>query len=397
MLAENWTQYRGPAANGISNETVDSPSWSQKPALLWETKTNLGFSSFVNDDQRLYTLITHEGKEACLALDIKTGKKVWLSTLGPAKYDRGAQAGTRENKGGDGPRSTPAIYKGHIYIFDAHLKITCLNAKSGKQIWSKDLIQQYNGKNIKWQNAASPLIDDNRIFVAGGGKGQALMALNPTNGNPIWKAHDDTITHATPVAATLHGVRQIIFFTQTGLVAVVPGNGKILWRHQFDFRVSTAASPVIHEDVVYCSAGYGVGAEAIQVNKQNKGFVAKSLWKMKKKRMNHWSTPVCKDGFLYGIFGFKQYGKAPLKCVDIRTGKEQWSKEGFGPGNCIYVDNHLVVLSDQGDLYFVKANPKKYDEIASHKVLKGKCWSTPAFSDGHIYVRSTVNGVCLKL
>lgn len=104
---------------------------------------------------------------------------------------------------------------------------------------------------------------------------------------------------------------------------------------------------------------------------------------------------MCKDGYLYGMFSFKKYGKGPIKCADIKTGEVQWSVDGFGPGNCIIVGDHVVALSDKGEVVLIETTPKEYRERYRADVLEGKCWSMPSFADGHLYVRSTKEGVCL--
>jgi outer membrane protein assembly factor BamB len=106
---------------------------------------------------------------------------------------------------------------------------------------------------------------------------------------------------------------------------------------------------------------------------------------------------VSQDGYLYGLFGFKEFAKAPLKCVEIATGKEMWSKPGFGPGGCTLVDGYVLVLSDAGELVLVKATPTAYNEVARTHAVAGKCWSTPAVSNGKIYARSTKEGACLDV
>jgi outer membrane protein assembly factor BamB len=113
--------------------------------------------------------------------------------------------------------------------------------------------------------------------------------------------------------------------------------------------------------------------------------------------MNHWSTPLHYQGNLYGIFGFKEYGKAPLQCIDLQTGTIKWSKEGFGPGNLIRVGSTLVVLSDKGEIVTLDANPAKYTELERRKVLDGKCWSTPTLSNQYLLVRSTKEAAALML
>jgi outer membrane protein assembly factor BamB len=226
-----------------------------------------------------------------------------------------------------------------------------------------------------------------------------LLALDKNSGKTVWKGQDDKMTHSTPTLATILGVKQLIFFTQRGLVAVAPSTGYVLWRYDFPFKTSTAISPVVCGDIAYCSAGYGVGAGAVKLAKSPTGWTAKEIYRVPgdKPLANHWSTPVFKDGYLYGMFQFKEYGSGPMKCVEAATGKVMWEKEGFGPGNVILADGHLIALSDAGQLVLVEATPKAYTEVARAKVLEGKCWSTPVLSGGRVYVRSTKEGVCLDL
>jgi len=183
------------------------------------------------------------------------------------------------------------------------------------------------------------------------------------------------MSHATPVAVTIHGERQVIFFTQSGLVAVTPKTGKVLWRQPFPYSHSAAASPVVYEDIIYCSAGYDVGAGSYRVTKSDDGFTVEEIWRKPKELTNHWSTPVCSDGYVYGMYGHKQYGAAPLRCVSLKTGETLWTKEGFGPGNCILVDDHLIALSDAGEVVVVDATHEQYNEVFRNDVLTGKCWS----------------------
>ena len=93
----------------------------------------------------------------------------------------------------------------------------------------------------------------------------------------------------------------------------------------------------------------------------------------------------------------KKYGNGPIKCVDVKTGEVKWEQPGFGPGNVVLVDGHLLALSDTGELYLIKADPSGYREVAKTKVLDGKCWTTPVISNGRIYARSTTEAVCLDV
>ena len=97
------------------------------------------------------------------------------------------------------------------------------------------------------------------------------------------------------------------------------------------------------------------------------------------------------------MFQFKEYGSGPMKCVEAATGKVMWEQAGFGPGNVTMTDGHLIALTDSGQLVVIKVTPKAYTEISRARILDGKCWSTPAFSNGRIYVRSTKEGTCLDV
>ena len=391
--------FRGPAGNGIL-PAVPGAKWSLKQ--VWKKPTTNGFSSFAVSGGKVYTLATGETDgntgEMLVCLDERTGKEQWSKPLSViSKYDGGGDAGTPDNKGGDGSRSTPVVNGGKVYVIDALLCVFCFDAATGKEVWKHDVMKEHAGVPIKWQNAASPLIDGDVLMLAGGGEGQALLGLDKNTGKEIWKGEDDKMTHASPVLADIHGVHQAIFFTQKGLVGVTPKDGKVLWRADFPFKVSTAASPVVYEDIVYCSAGYGVGAGAFKISKSGSGLQAEQIWRRENECFNHWSTPVVKDGYLYGMFSFKEYGNGPLACVDIRTGKDQWKEAGFGPGQVILVGDKVVATSDKGEIVVSEASPSGYKEVARKDVLDGKVWSYPVLADGHIFARSTVEGVCLEV
>lgn len=399
---QGWSQYNGNDHDRSSPGIIALREWSEAgPPEVWRVAMNAGFSSFAVADGRAFTLVSrfHEGSEheTCVAVDAATGKELWSAALSAPEYDGGGGAGTDDNKGGDGPRSTPSVADGRVFVLDSNLLLACFDAESGETLWRRDLVAEYGGRLIRWQSAASPLVDEGRVFVAGGGEGQSLLAFDAATGELIWKTGDETMTHATPIAATIHDLRQVIFYVQSGLISVDPATGEELWRQEYEYRTSSAASPVVFEDVVYVSAGYGVGAGAFVIVEDGGEWSVEFLWRKRNDLINHWSTPVCKDGYLYGMYSFKDYGDGPLQCVELATGEVKWSADGFGPGNCIVVGEDLVALSDAGEVVLIQAVPDEYRELARADVLSGKCWSSPAFVDGQVYVRSTQEGCRLDL
>ena len=399
--AEDWTQYRGPNHNGVSQEKIMTRWPVNGLKVVWKVPVTDGFSTFVISRNKALTLVTRAvngvDREVCVALDADKGTEIWAAPLTIAKYDGGGDSGTEENRGGDGPRSTPSIDGDRVYVLSATLSLYCFDLKTGKELWVKDLVKLYGGKVITWQNAASPLIEGDLIYVSGTAPGKCLMALNKNDGSLVWAGQNDKMTHATPIAATILGVRQIIFFAQSGLVSVQPNDGAVLWRYKFPYNVSTASSPVAVEDIVYCSAGYGVGGGAVRLTKEGDKFTATEIWRTPNKNINHWSTPVVYQGYLYGMFSFKDFGKGPMKCVELATGKEMWSKNGFGPGGVLLVDGNVLALDDRGELVLVEADPKSYKEKGRFQAIQGKCWNCASLSNGRIYARSTKEGACFDV
>ncbi|MFP6855596.1 MAG: PQQ-binding-like beta-propeller repeat protein, partial [Opitutales bacterium] len=323
--AADWPQYHGVNSDKKSQEALTSGSWLKKSSSqLWKVNTPLGFSSFSVADGMAYTLVGMQDedglpREVCVALDVNSGRKKWSAWLDRLDYGHsGGNAGASDNKGGDGPRSTPSISDGKVYVYDSDMNLHCLDAKTGKQSWKVSVVKRHKGQPIKWENASAPLIEGNVVIVYGGGAGQTFLALNKVNGNVVWQSGSETITHATPVAATIHGARQVIFFCVSGLVSVDVATGRELWRQKFRFAVSTAAAPIVTGNHVYCSAGYGVGAGLYRISKKGSTFASTEVWRKQNDLINHWSTPLYHEGHLYGMFSFKKYGKGPLQCVELK-------------------------------------------------------------------------------
>ncbi len=392
--AADWPCYRGANHDQISTETGLLTSWpAGGPKVLWKIPVGEAFGAIAIKGDRAYFLAEQDKQEACFCIDTAAGKQVWAVPLDKSIQDK---------QGGNGPRSAPAVDGDLVYVLGTYLKVTCLNAVDGKVVWAHDLVKEYAGQ-IKtpgispWGSAASPIVEGKNVIVVGGGAGQAVMAFDKATGNLAWKALDEKITHATPTPATILGTRQIVCFMQSGLVSISPEDGKELWRYKFPFSVLTAASPVVGGDMVYCSAGYNVGGAAVKISKGDSGWQVKELWRTPKENVNHWSTPVIRDGYVYGIYGFKEHGTAPLKCIELATGKEKWSQKGFGPGQVILVDGHLLATTDKGGVVLVKATPEQYTEVGRAQPLGGKCWTVPSFSNGRFFMRTVSEMACLEL
>src|SRR5262249_55263380 len=179
-------------------------------------------------------------KEVCVALSSTNGVELWAAVVDEANYPDGGIGYD------DGPRTTPAVDGGAVFVESSYMNLYRLNATNGAVIWQKDLRAIYGGDVIGWQNAASPLLDNGLIFVNANCGSSTLLALRTSDGNPAWRSQDEAMTHSTPTLATIHGVRQVIFATQSGLVSLAPDTGSLLWKfnYPFNYAISLGCSPV---------------------------------------------------------------------------------------------------------------------------------------------------------
>lgn len=400
--ATDWPQYRGAAHDGVSADRIKTQWDVDPPVEMWRVACSNGYSSFALAGGRAYTLVTRNNgtgdKETCIALDAETGAELWARPVGAGGY--GGGPGTPD----DGPRSTPSVQGGRVFVLSSFLALSCLNAADGSTIWSKDLVALYGARNISWQNAASPLVADDLIFVNCNTASQSLFAFRTADGSLAWRSQSAPMTHSTPVATSILGMPQVVFAAQNGLVSLNRTNGALLWQapYPFSFNTSLAASPVVYSNLVFITANYTMGSFATRIQLAGGVFSAMPAWTNSTfNYRSHWMTPVCCDGYLYGMFGSAY--NSPLMCIDMRTGSNCWSKSNFGRGGTILVNNHVLALSEKGDLVLINPDPAAYTELARFSVFPNydaytnKCWNVPAVCDGRIYVRSSAEGVALDV
>ena len=398
----DWPQIRGPHHDGVATDPINLQWSGAVTNPVWLLPVPNSLCGFVVSGGRAFTQINRKinsaDKEVCVALNSANGTELWATTLDDADYPDGFVGND------DGPRTTPTFNSGSVFVLTSYLKLYRLNATNGAVIWQKDLVALYGGTVIRYQNAASPLIDDGLIYVNANCASSSLMALRTSDGSVAWRYQNEELTHSTPVLTTLQGVRQVIFATGSGLVSLDPLTGGRLWRCNYPFTYnplySTAVSPVVHQDMVFmsgvCSDGYGSFVR--QVTFTNNAWTSIQLWYLRDLG-SAFTAPVARDGFLYGPFGAEAtLPLNQLKCLDMRTGAVKWSQAGFGKGGLLIVGDYLMVLTEKCDLVLAQANPNAYVEVGRFTALppysssNNKCWSVPAIADGKVYVRSTSFG-----
>lgn len=402
--AREWPQYRGPNHDGVSADRIQKQWSGSVTNPVWLVPLTNGLTGLTVSQGRVFTEVAGEfdsfgqpHKEFCLALNAATGQILWSTEVDSRGTSQALNPRLYPDSGvgyDDGPRSTPTADGSSVYVLSSYHKLYRLNATNGAIIWQTNLITGFGGFVIGWQSAASPLLDNGLIYVNANCGTSTLMAFNATNGALVWRSQNTAMTHSTPVLATTHGVRQLIFATQPGLISVNPQTGSLLWQFAVAYNgISIGASPVVCGDVVFITSNYGFGGVAARIVYSNPTFVATEAWS-NPAQASHWATPVYFQGALFGQF-IPDYVEAELRCVDVATGETRWGVGGFGRGSTLLVGTNLLVLTERGELVLAEANTNAYVELGRFQAIPdyqpdfNKCWNALAISDGQVYVRST--------
>jgi outer membrane protein assembly factor BamB len=374
--ASYWTDFRGPKRNGEYREQPIRDDWPPAGLTpLWKQPVGGGYASFVVARGRAFTIEQRGSQEVVAAYDVQTGRELWTN---------GWDAEFREAMGGDGPRATPTWAAGVVYALGAAGELRALNEARGRVLWRTNILADSRAGNLPWGMAAAPLVvDDTLIVLPGGRDGQSVVAYDRATGERRWSALADQQAYASPMLVTLAGVRQLLVFTATRLVGLAPENGRLLWEYAFPtFNGINAAQPLVLGDRrVFLSASYGAGAAVVELTPEGDTLSVREVWRNNRMK-NRFSGSVLKDGVIYGL------DEAILAAVDAETGELRWKGGRYGYGQLILAGDHLVVLTEDGELALVRANPARHEEVARFPVLEGKTWNVPALADGFLLVRN---------
>ncbi|HEU4932738.1 MAG TPA: PQQ-binding-like beta-propeller repeat protein [Pyrinomonadaceae bacterium] len=370
--AANWPQWRGPNRDGISKETGLLKQWpAEGPPLVWKASgAGGGYSSFSVANGKLYTMGLRGDREFVVAFDVATGKEAWST----------AHGGAFRNDRGDGPRGTPTVDGDRVYALGGDGDLSALDARSGKIIWSKNVLKQFGGSNITWGISESPLVLGNKVLVNAGGPGASIVALNKSDGALIWKSQSDKAGYSSAIPLELNGTTQVVFFTGQRAVGLDAKDGRLLWEYgKPSNRVANVATPIARANRVFISSDYGTGGGVVEIGADHS---AKEIWFTQDMR-NHHSSSVLIGDYLYG------FSSAILTAIRFDTGEIAWRDRSVGKGSLVFADGNLYCFSENGIVGLVEATPTGYKEKGRFRIAQGNLptWTHPVVVGGRLYIR----------
>ena len=372
QVGADWPQWRGPNRDGISKETGLMKQWpEQGPPLAWKaTGAGVGYSSLSVANGRLYTMGLRGDKEFVIAFDVATGKEVWATAHGGAYRD----------SRGDGPRGTPTFEGGRLYSLGGNGDLSSIDAKTGKIIWSVNILQKFGGENIGWGISESPLVIGDKVIVNAGGPGASVVALNKKDGTLIWKSQSDKAGYSSGMPVQIGDTTQVVFFTHQRAVGLDLKDGKLLWDYpRAANNVANVATPIIKGNRVFISSDYGTGAGMVEIKADGK---ATEVYFTKDMR-NHHSSSILIGDHLYG------FSSSVLTAMRFDTGEIAWKDRSVGKGSLVYADGHLYALSENGVVGLIEATPKGYVEKGRFRIQQDSLptWTHPIVVGGRLYLR----------
>ena len=261
----DWPQWRGPNRDGLSAESGLLQEWpADGPKLAWQTKgLGKGMGSIAIAGGKIFVLGQRPGGQFIVAYDVATQRELWAA---------------RVSEKNDEPTGTPTIDGGQVFAVSKDGRLLCCSAADGKEVWHKDFAADFGGKMMSgWGFSESPLVDGEKVVVIPGSDAAVMVALERKTGAVLWKAAmpaslgsrgQEGAGYTGAVISNATGIRQYVTLIGRGVIGVSAKDGQVLWHYN---RVANGTAniptPLVWDDYVFCSSGYGTGAGLLKIVK----------------------------------------------------------------------------------------------------------------------------------
>jgi outer membrane protein assembly factor BamB len=377
--SSDWPGFRGPARNSTVSGTPIETDWSRSPPVeLWRRPVGPGWSSFAVHGDLIYTQEQRGEDEVVTCYRATTGQPLWIHSDAVRFW---------ESQGGAGPRATPTVSNGRVYTLGATGILNALDAGNGAVVWSRDTAADTATEVPAWGFAGSPLVTGDVVIVATAG---TLAAYDLASGDPRWVGPVGAVSYSSPQLLAIDGVEQILILDEAGATSVSPGDGTVLWEHQWPgFRI---VQPALTEDgeVLICSER--TGTRRLAVSRESGGWTVEERWTSTGLKP-YFSDFVVHRGHAFGFDG------NILASIDLRNGERNWKGGRYGHGQLLLLPDQdlLLVISEHGELALVSATPDQFTEIARFPAIEGKTWNHPVLVDDLLLVRNDQEMAAFRL
>ena len=422
--ADDWPQWLGPQRDAVWRETGILDKFpAGGPPVKWRTPIGSGYTGPAVAAGRVYVMDRHlstgasnpgnafergeiPGNERVLCLNEADGKVLWQHEY-DCPYTVSYAAG---------PRATPLISGGKVYTLGAEGDLFCLDALTGKVLWSRSFKKDFQARTPTWGFAGHPLLDGKKLICLVGGEGSVAVAFDKDTGKELWRALSCREPgYAPPTLITAGGTKQLILWHPEAVNSLDPETGRVFWSHPWSVRSGlSVATPRQSGDLLLLSSFY-TSSHCFKLDPSKPA--ATLLWEgkrnseMKTDTLHSLiSTPFIEDGYIYGVCSYGQ-----LRCLKLDSGERLWETlAATTPDNklmrwatafLIKHEDKFFLANEKGDLIIAKLSPKGYDEISRMHLIEPTntdpqrlvVWSHPAFASKCVYARNDREIICVSL
>jgi outer membrane protein assembly factor BamB len=388
---DGWPQWGGPQRNFVVQSERLADFWPREgPTRLWGRDLGDGYSGIAVESGQLFTMIHRGGQEVVVSLDASNGKTIWEYSYDVAFLDE------MNMDTGTGPHSTPLVVGSLVFTTGTTGRLCCLDTKSGRQVWSHDLIKEFGGTVLVRGYSSSPIACDQTVIVPVGGQGYGLVAFSQRDGTVVWHKQNFRNSHSSPTLIHVDDRDQLVVLMHKVIAGIDPTNGDLIWSmpHELigDHLVFT---PLWTQDnLLFYSSAYNGGSRLLQLSGNDGKTLARELWFNNKMHIHH-GNAIRVGGQIYGSSG--DFGPAFMTAIDIETGKLLWQDRSFAKAMLLYADGKFIILDEEGTLALAQMDSQGMKVISQVELLKSKSRTPPSLVGTKLYLRDRKRLLALDL
>jgi len=385
--AQEWTQWRGPARDGVIPAAVIPKQWPSGVKKGWSVEIGEGYSSPVVASGRAFVHSRRDPEEIVTAIDLATGKVVWQQ-----KYTSEFKKNQYATQMAKGPNSTPLIVGSRLFTLGVTGILTAWNIADGTVAWRNDYSAAIDTSKLFCGTAMSPMLEGGALIVQVGSDvhGGRVLALDPATGKERWSSKGLGPGYASPLAATIEGVRQIITMTNGSIIGIDASNGSPLWSIPFaDEWHENIVTPIWTGRALIVS-GTRQGTHAYAIARAGGAWQPKQIWRNADVTM-YTVSPVFADGTIYGMSNKR---RGHFVALDVENGAVKWATQGRDGNHAsiLQTKEHLLLLTDGAVLIVARRTPEGFKEERRYELGTSATWSMPILLPDGLLVREA-NGL----
>ncbi|MHC4509641.1 MAG: outer membrane protein assembly factor BamB family protein [Planctomycetota bacterium] len=388
--SKSWPSFRGPDGSGISTHANVPADWDGETGkgILWKTKVPLpGHNSPVVWGDRVFLSGADPNSLQVYCFDAASGALLWTGDVTRVVLKEDEEPiEPMEDTGFCA--STVATDGRHVCAIFATGDLGCFDFK-GRKVWEKSL-----GIPDSAYGYASSLAVYRNLFVIQYDQGgiedglSALMALDGFSGEIVWQTKRPVgNSWSSPIVAPVGEQIQIITCADPWVIAYEPANGTELWRAEC-LAGDIAPSPIYSNGFVFAIEPY---SKMVAIRADGRGDVTQThiAWSMEE------GAPDICSPLSNGELIFLLATEGLLSCHKLSDGTKVWEHdfEEYFQASPGMVDDKVYLLSEKGEMFIVEAGPE-YKQLAKCE-LGEECRASPAFADGHLFIRGLQNLYCI--